>query len=355
LGWTSRVRPAAMLCVAGALALGGCASKPLAPFSEAAPPAALVTIEAAGIRDLRADYRAAVCSRLPDGLPACDDVLLRLPGEAPPAAPKPAAGGLAKRYRIAFVPGFFSECFDRFARPFADAQRALEAEGFEVDYVRVPGRGTSAANAKRLADRILALDTDPRPIIVFAHSKGLPDTLEMLVNHSQAAARVAAVVSFAGAANGSPLADDLLGAYRELAATFPLPGCDAGTGDEMHDLRRDVRLEWWRRYRDQVTVPVFALVAAPRPDKVSPGTRSTYNRLALVDPRNDGKLLWQDQLVAGGYLLGYANADHWAIAIPVSEALPYVSFMFRDGAPRPAFVRAAVEVVAATLRARHPE
>jgi hypothetical protein len=315
----------------------------------------LVTAEAAGIRDLRASYRAAVCTQLPDGRPSCDEVLLRLPGESPPAAPKPPTGDLPKRYRIAFVPGFFSECFDRYARPFSDAQRALEAEGFEVDYVRVPGRGTAAANAKTLADRIAALDSDPRPIILFAHSKGLPDTLEMLVQYPKEGSRVAAVVSFAGAANGSPLADDLLGPYRELGATFPLPGCDAGTGDEIHDLRRDVRLEWWRKHQRELKAPIFALVAAPRPDKVSPGTRTTYNRLALVDARNDGKLLWQDQLVAGGYLLGYANADHWAIAIPVSEALPYIAFMFRDGAPRPAFVRAAIEVVAATLEAAPPK
>ena len=349
MAWTKQRRALGAVVVGGALLLGACASKPLAPFSESAPPAVLATIEAAGIRDLRASYRAAVCSRLPDAGPSCDEVLLRLPGETPPAAPKPPADDLSKRYRIAFVPGFFSECFDQFARPFSDSQRALEAEGFEVDYVRVSGRGTSASNAKRLAERIAALNGDPRPIILFAHSKGLPDTLEMLVRHPNEAARIAAVVSFAGAANGSALADDLQSVYRDWGAAFPLPGCDAGTGEEIHDVRRDVRLEWWRTNGRDVKVPVFALVAAPRPDRVSPGTRTTYDRLALVDPRNDGTLLWQDQLVASGFLLGYANADHWAIAIPVSEVLPYIAFMFRDGVPRPALVRAAIAVVAATL------
>jgi hypothetical protein len=151
--------------------------------------------------------------------------------------------------------------------------------------------------------------------------------------------------------NGSPLADHLNAAYRDWAAGFPLPGCNAGSGDEIHDLRRDVRLGWWRANRHAMKTPVFALVAAPRPDRVSPGTGATYRRLAQIDPRNDGKLLAQDQVVPGQYLLGYANADHWAIAIPLDEALPGFSFLFRDGVHRPALVRAAIEVVAVTLAA----
>ena len=155
----------------------------------------------------------------------------------------------------------------------------------------------------------------------------------------------------AGAANGSPLADDLNAVYRNWAATFPLPGCDAGSGDEIQDLRRDVRLEWWRKHGHALSIPVFALVAAPRPDRVSPATRATYRQLARIDPRNDGKLLAQDQIVPGGYLLGYANADHWAVAIPLAETLPSLSWMYRDDVPRAALARAAIEVVAETLRA----
>jgi hypothetical protein len=334
-----------------AVVVAGCASKPVAPGLETAPPAVLVTIADAGVRDLRGSFRAATCGRLPEGAPACDDVLLQLPGEVAASASSPAPD-LPQRYRIAFVPGFLSECFDRYAQPFADAQRALNAEGFTVDYFRVPGRGTSAENAQKLAEHFASLDGDPRPIILFAYSKGLPDTLEFVVRHPAAARRIAAIVSMAGAVNGSPLADDLASAYRELASGFPLPGCAPGSGEEIHDLRRDVRLEWWRLNRQAVTVPVFALVAAPRPDRVSPATRLTYDRLARLDPRNDGKLLAQDQIVAGGYLLGYANADHWAIAVPLGEALPSWSILYRDNVPRPALVRGAIDLVAQTLQAQ---
>jgi len=76
----------------------------------------------------------------------------------------------------------------------------------------------------------------------------------------------------------------------------------------------------------------------------------SYDRLARLDPRNDGKLLAQDQVVAGGYLLGFANADHWAVAVPLEEALPSWSLLYRDNVPRPALVRGAIDVVAQTLQ-----
>ena len=111
-------------------------------------------------------------------------------------------------------------------------------------------------------------------------------------------------------------------------------------------------MAWWQKHGDALTAPIFALVAAPRPDRVSPATRATYRKLAQVDPRNDGKLLWHDQIPPRSHLLGYANADHWVIAIPVAKELPQVSFLFRDDAPRTAFVEGAIAVVAQTLAER---
>jgi hypothetical protein len=328
--------------------LAGCASTPTEMRFDTVTPTTLVTTRDAGVRDLRGAYRVAVCGRLAAGA-TCDDVLLRLADEPTTASSMLPADDLAKRYRIAFVPGLFSECFERFARPFADVRGDLVASGFTVDYFGVPGRGSSAQNAVRLAEHFRGLDGDMRPFILFAYSKGLVDVLEFMVRFPDDARRIAAVVGVAGAANGSPLADRLLGVYRDWGATFPLSGCAEGTGEEIDDLRPDVRMAWWQQHGDALTAPLFALVAAPRPDNVSPVTRATYRQLAQVDPRNDGKLLWRDQIPPRSYLLGYANADHWAIAVSVSKEMPQVSFLFRDDAPRTAFVEGAIEVVARTL------
>jgi len=321
-----------------------------APAAEGAPPAevytptTIVAVRDAGVRDLRGAFRAAACARLPAEGPPCNEVLLALANE-PAAIALPRAEHLPHRYRIAFVPGLFNECFEDLARPFSDVQSDLEARGFTVDYFAVAGRGSMAQNAAQLAGHFAGLTEDDRPLIVFAYSKGLVDLLDFIVRHPD----LAAVVSVAGASNGSPLADRMHAIYRSLGAKFPLPGCARGTGDEIADLRPDARIAWWQEHGESLGVPIFALVAAPQPDRVSPATRATYNELAKVDPRNDGKLLWQDQIPPRSHLLGYVNADHWSIAVPVLKEQPMASFLFRDTAPRTALAEAAIEVVAATL------
>jgi hypothetical protein len=341
-------RSALALFVLGALALHGCAALPEDPYADASPPIVRVTLADAGVRDLRSPYRQALCPRLAaDGRP-CDDVLLQRVADPGTPASK-ASGDYAQRYRIVFVPGYFNECFERFWRPFADSERELRQRGYRVDYFGVPGRGTTAGNAERLAAHFAALDDDPRPIILFAYSKGVPDTLEFVVRHPEAARRIAALVAIASAANGSPLADELLPTYRRWLASVPLPDCEPGTGDASQDLRRDVRMAWWSKHRDEVTVPVFSLVAAPRPERVSPTTRVLYHSLARIEPRNDGKLLASDQVVPGGYLLGYVNADHSDIVNGVAADVAGTGPMPADGVLRVALVEAAIEVVADTL------
>jgi hypothetical protein len=331
-----------------ALFIFGCAWKSLPPAEETMPPVVLATLGDAGIKDLRHLYRAAVCGQLPAGSASCEELISRFPSEANPEAAL-AQRDIAKRYRIAFVPGLFNDCFNGIFHPFTDVSEDLKAAGFTVHDFRTAGRASSAENAKRLAKQLAELSPDPRPLIVVVYSKGLPDVLELLLRYPQISQQIAAIVSIAGASNGSPIADDLYEFYRDWLARLPIPGCDRGTGEEIQDLRRDVRLEWWRRNRSAITVPVFSIVAVPRADRVSPILKETYAKLAVIDPRNDGQLLWSDALVTRGYLLGYVNADHLAVAVPASQQIPPLSFLFKDDVPRLALVKGAIEVAAETL------
>jgi hypothetical protein len=352
LGWINRstvaVSALRALIAAAAPFLFGCASKSLPPRDETIPPIVLATLGDAGIKDLRHLYRAAVCGQLPADSPPCEELLLRFPGEANPGTPL-AQRDVINRYRIAFVPGIISDCFNGTFRPFTDAIEDMKNSGFAVGDFRTAGRASSIANARRLAEQLAEASPDPRPWIMVVYSKGLPDVLELLLRYPQTSQQIAAIVSIAGAANGSAIADDLYEFYRDWLAGLPIPGCDRGTGAEVQDLRRDVRLEWWERNRSAITVPIFSLVAVPRADRVSPILQRTYAKLSGIDSRNDGQLLWYDALVTRGYLLGYVNADHLAIAIAASQQSPALSFLFKDKVPRPALVKAAIEVAAETL------
>ena len=339
-------------CALLVAALGSAACiAPMSPsYSENVTPTVLATASSAGVRDLRGAYREAVCRRLPAAGPPCDQVLLELGAETPAPAAEPRPGA-AQRYRIGFVPGLYSECFDAIARPFAGPMADLTRAGFAVHHLPVSGRGSNADNAERLARGLALLPPDPRPFILFAYSKGLPDVLTMLASRPDVAPSIAAVVSVAGAMNGSPLADRLNAVFRVWFSTLPLPSCGMGDGDEIFDLRREARLRWWNEHREQIKTPVFALVTTPREDRVSPILREMYDELAKIDPRNDGQLIWYDQIAPGGSLLGYVNADHWGVALAVSPALPGLGLLFRADVPRTALVEAAIEVVDAALAA----
>ncbi len=312
---------------------------------------AQITSSAAKVRDLRGDYRQALCARLPADR-SCDEVLLRFPNEPAARARLAATATVATRYRVAFVSGLFADCAEKWVRPFSDAMEELSADGFETTVLRVAGRAGTEQNAVQLAREIAALPQDGKRLIVFAYSKGLPDVLDLILRHPEVRPLMAAVVSYAGAFNGSPLTDDLRGVYDQFVSKLPLDGCAVGTGAELEALRPSVRKAWWQAHGPTLLaarIPFFSLAGAPLPERVSPALRLNHASLAQRDPNNDSQLLAVDAVVPGGALLGFVNADHWAMAIPLSKELPALAALFRDDLPRGALVSAAIAVVDATV------
>ncbi len=76
--------------------------------------------------------------------------------------------------------------------------------------------------------------------------------------------------------------------------------------------------------------------------------------LAEIDPRNDGQLLFYDQVIPGATLLGYANADHWAVAVPIEEKHPLLAMLVTgyNRFPRDLLVEAIVLYTAEQLAAQ---
>jgi hypothetical protein len=68
------------------------------------------------------------------------------------------------------------------------------------------------------------------------------------------------------------------------------------------------------------SVKYYSVVSFTDRDRVNRWLVSGYDMLKTIDPRNDGLLLFSDQVIPGAILLGYANDDHWEVALPLEDA-----------------------------------
>jgi len=296
--------------------------------------------------DMRGIYRAALCA--PDRLAgdACARVLRTYDGEVAAPRPPPAA---AEKYRLMFVPGFLASCF-RGVHSFADVVVEARKAGFTADVLGVGGRNDIASNEKLIAEQVARMtDGDPRRIILIGHSKGANELLAVLAARPDIASRVDALLTVAGALNGSPLADDLHGLYGMTAAIMPFEGCDRGQGDPVADLTSAAREAWWAAHGNAVSTPIYSLVTLPDLSRLSLSLFAPYALLSSYTPDNDSMLRVQDQVVRSSHLLGIVNADHLSVAIP-HPGLLYLLVWSPVPFPRPQVYLAAIDVIAAQSR-----
>ena len=223
--------------------------------------------------------------------------------------------------RVVVVPGIFEECVRAKVRTLSDGLAHLRSHGYVTDYIPVSGRSGSGHNAGEIRDFVMSMTLVPgERILLVAYSKGAADTLEALTTYPEIVPRVAAVGTIAGVVAGSPVADHYAGLYEQMLRDMGLAVCPPGDGREVESITRRVRLAALAKRPLPSSVQYFSLAGIPGPEKISNALRPFYNRLAQVDPRNDGQMIFYDAIIPGGTLLGFVQADHWALAMPFSRS-----------------------------------
>ena len=341
--------------IAALVAVAGCGTKPLIPYSVNTPPLALVPASQAGVQDKRGRFREIYCAVLqarqrdvPDYEP-CEVALSRV-GSEPPGTGKPVDLGQSRRHLIAaVVAGVGYECFEKWLQPPATVALHVRQFGYDAMVLKVDALSSSTNNASQIRDAIMAMQAEtgaPRLVLV-GYSKGAPDILEAVVKYPEIRNRVAAVVSAAGAIGGSPLANDAEQDQAELLRYFPGATCTPGDAGGVNSLRPATRMEWLANNPLPRELPYYSLVTFPQPDRISSILTKSYKKLALVDGRNDSQVIFYDQLIPGSTLVGYVNADHWAIAVPIARSHSTIASMFvtKNAYPREALVEAVLRFV----------
>lgn len=341
------------LAAAAGLLLSACASLPTSDELRRPPSPHLAADAPPGIVDGRGEFRPLFCAALaqfpgdPESPVSCDFWLHRIADEAAAASPPnpPSVAPL----QVLLVTGAFSECFGEETRPFGAAVGPLRDSGVRIDTIVVGGRSGTEHNARQIADFLEGWVVQPDvPLVLVGYSKGTSDILQFLVDFPESATQVAAVVSVAGSVGGSPLADTFDGLYDFLFSHLPLGHCPAGDGDVVNSLRTGVRDAWLRDHELPVDVDYYSIAAFTTRERVARSLLRSWEILLDYDRRNDGQLLVQDALIPGSTLLGYLDADHWAVAMDIEDESPLLAH--RDmGAqfPHLALLYAALQRVAA--------
>jgi len=346
---------ASRIVIAGVcLVLAACASKPLVPYTTDTPPLVLAPAAQAGIVDKRARFREIYCAvlearrELPDHR-SCDEALTRV-GDEPAGTARPVDLGPSNRRLVAaMVPGLGFECFEKWLEPPGSAAAHVRQFGYDQVVIKVDALSGTETNARQIRDALLAMPAEPGPprLVLLGYSKGAPDILEALVTYPEIRSRVAAVVSLAGAIGGSPLANDAKQSQADMLRHFPGSTCESGDAGAVESLRPATRRAWLATHPLPKDIRYYSLVTFPRPERISSVLKSSYRKLARIDPRNDSQVIFYDQVIPGSDLIAYVNADHWALVVPVGRSHTTIGSMFvtENAYPREALLEAVLRFV----------
>jgi len=335
--------------------LVACSSKPLVPYTTDTPPLVLLPISYAGIEDERARFREIFCTvlerhgnDLPDYRP-CEEALTRL-GTEPAGSGAPVDTGPSRTgLMIGIVPGVGWECIDGWLNHDDISDSHIGEMGFKGFHVRVDGLSGTEVNARQIRDAILALPPADmgRPLVLLGYSKGAPDILQAVVSYPELRERIVAVISAAGAIGGSPLAIPADQSDLGIMKYVPKSECTAGDGGAMDSLRPRTRQNWLASNPLPEDLKYYSLVTLPEPDRISSILDMTHKQLAQIDSRNDGQVLFYDQLIPNSILLGYINADHWALAVPIARSHAFIgsTFVDKNDYPREALLEAILRFI----------
>ena len=172
---------------------------------------------------------------------------------------------------------------------------------------------------------------DDRPLVLFGYSKGLPDIFAFLVQYPELTHRVAAVVSYAGAVWGSPLADEADEKQLRWLTMIPGAECEKKDSKALETLSPANRDAWFAEHTLPEHIRYYSVVSFPDPDNISNGLQHSHKKLgALKDGRNDSQLVFYDQVIPGSTILGFFNADHWAMSVPIARQHEVSQAIFAD-------------------------
>lgn len=316
----------------------GCCPQPHVKYNKHDPPGIFLPIAAQNTIDGRVRFREILCAvnearkgqykdeRL------CADMLHNLDDPKSTFTRFVISDVDNRMIKIVIVPGLFGECIADYLLPFSDGRYFegyqpkiygydyLKNLGYDVEVILTKGRASTAANGRLIREKLQEISSaTSRNIVIVAYSKGTTDVLHALTlfKEENIPQNIRAFVSVAGVVAGTPIADEFAGVYDSLLKEVPWSTCPPADGGGVKSLSRNEQFAWLSRHQHQLpkSIKYYSLAAFIPSERANILLKPFHILLSRIDPRNDGQVLIQDAIIPGSTILGYVNADHWAIAI----------------------------------------
>jgi hypothetical protein len=252
----------------------------------------------------------------------------------------PVETSITTPLKVMLVGGAFSECFeDKGLYVFQPSLEHLRRHGIVFGpRVKIGGTATPIANARKIAQYLRENSGD---YIAIGHSKGAVDLMAAIQYHDIARERIKVLVSVAGAIAGTRLSDlgvpaGIIG-FRDAVRRAGLGNCKIEDHGGIGSLQRGKRYKELRAWKPPATLRSYSIVGVSSYDKTSKPLNILWKTNALYSLDQDSHIIAEEGIIPGGEFLGVASADHWAMALPMSE-----HHLTKDKVDQNAFPRTAL-------------
>lgn len=307
----------------------------------------------AGIEDQRHRFREvfsavrALHTDWPCDRPV-EAALLQRPDEQSPTGKLVDTGKARSNLHFVILPGQFADCLSYDISHY-NMHDHLQQQGFTVSVLWVNGRSSCEHNAETIYQALREHDR-AQPLVFIGYSKGAIDALHAIQLHPEIRERTAAVVSVAGAVYGSPIATIVPQPIRSLIHKFHLGKCQPGDGRSLESLAPALRRQWLEQYPPPSHIRYFGLAGTPAPEVVSRALSLLHRYLGKRYGANDSLMLYQDTMLPHSQFLGFVNADHFAIALPLKKNWYNARLLFdHNDFPREILLESVVRYVEEVL------
>ena len=220
-----------------------------------------------------------------------------------------------QHYRVVFVPGWLYRSKPWTGADFAEPRKLLDRFGIEHHLIRLTNNGTVEDNARILADDLLPLLKNGKPVIIVSGSKGGPEVAMALGHHltPEQTLPVKAWLNICGALQGSPLADKWTSRLIGWATNLLFQARGYGGLEGLKSLRVErsrqraatIKLPEHIQVVNYIGVPVSGTILDTEFEK-----RFTYVQMRDHGP-NDGLVLIPDEIEASGATVTEVGRGHF--------------------------------------------